>query len=85
MSCQLSKDNNQGVATCDANTDIHQVKIAGLISSFLFLYPNMGDFPKYEFAIIVCFFVSFVYIVFSFLCVKIIGIGGSKLPLIYIQ
>ena len=45
---------------------------------FLFLYPNMGDFPKYVFAIMVCFFVSFVYRVFSFLCVKIIRIGGSK-------
>ncbi len=46
---------------------------------FLFLYPDMGDFPKYVFAIIIFFFVSFVYILFSFLCVKIIGIGGSNL------
>jgi hypothetical protein len=32
---------------------------------FLFLYPDMGDFPKYVFAIIIFFFVSFVYILLA--------------------
>ena len=56
-----------------------------LPSPLLFFYPDMGESPEYQLAILVRFFVSFVYIVFSFLRVEIIGIRSSKQPLTCIQ
>jgi hypothetical protein len=45
---------------------------------FLFLYPNMGNLTKHQFAILVCLLVSFVDIVPGFFGVKILGTGGDK-------